>query len=476
MMRCALALAATALLAACAGIPAPRQPAPGMAASYTTPADAAAAPAELDRWWLNFHDHQLEQLIGQALTGSADARLALARLQEAHALRDAALTQYAPQGGLQLPADARTTRNLHGDASPLEQAAGGFGRTRTLNPSFQVSWEVDLFGRAAAHRRSANADLDAALFQAYGARAAVAAEVARSLYQARNLLASIADAQASAANQQRLLDLLQRRVARGLAAQAESDRVEAGLLASQAEARHLQMQFDAARRALLVLTGRAGEPIAHLYIDAQQAEAPAAPPAVPAQLLARRPDVLEARARLDAALGQLDLSQLALLPTVSFTPSAGISIQRGAVDLRTSYWSLAGNILVPVLDRPRLLAQARAQSARTEQAVIGYERTVQTAFSEADQALLRMAADGPRMATLALAQSRAASAYAAAQRSYRLGFTDLVPVLDAETTERQARTTFTNARITALLNAVQAFQALGGGWNAAAHTDPNFAP
>ncbi|WP_264293967.1 TolC family protein [Diaphorobacter aerolatus] len=175
---------------------------------------------------------------------------------------------------------------------------------------------------------------------------------------------------------------------------------------------------------------------------------------------------------MNAAAGGLELSRLALWPSITLTPSVGLNWQGNGNSLRTGYWSLAGNVLLPVLDRPRLLAQAKAQGARAEQAVIAYEQTVQRAFSETDQALLQMASDQQRLDMLQRAQDRAESAFQAADKGYRAGVFDLIVVLDAERTYRQARVALTDARGTALNHAVQVFQALGGGWQADASWVP----
>ena len=100
--------------------------------------------------------------------------------------------------------------------------------------------------------------------------------------------------------------------------------------------------------------------------------------------------------------------------------------------------------------------------------MVAYEQVVQRAFSEADQALLRMAPDGQRIVALEQAQQRAHTAYEAAVKGYGAGFFDLIVVLDSELVYREARVALTNARAEALTHAVQVFQSLGGGWSSGA--------
>ncbi len=171
---------------------------------------------------------------------------------------------------------------------------------------------------------------------------------------------------------------------------------------------------------------------------------------------------------MQRSASSVQLAELAFFPRFTLNPGAGLSAQRGAVDSTTGFWSLAAGLTVPILDRPRLQAQLNAEGSRAEQSVLTYERTVQTAFSEADQSLTRLQADRRRVTTLTAGEARARAGYAAAQKRYELGFADLQELLDAERAWRATRSALTAARLDALQRSVQVFQALGGGWNASA--------
>jgi outer membrane protein TolC len=196
---------------------------------------------------------------------------------------------------------------------------------------------------------------------------------------------------------------------------------------------------------------------------------PATPAALPSELLARRPDVREAQAQLAAASGRLRLDELAFFPRFTLNPGVGLSAQSGGfIDAVSAIWTLAAGLTAPILDRPRLFAQLRTQEARVEQAVVGYERAVQTAFSEADQTLVRLAADRRQVAQLQAGEANARRAFDAARILYDRGLTDLTALLDAERAYRTARTALIGARVQSLRRAVQVFKALGGGWDTAA--------
>ncbi len=459
-------------LGACVHGVVPETPELTLPPAYDAAAQENLPPAELDRWWLLYSDAQLTALIERAQAHGFDTRTALAKLQEAQAVRASALPFFIPDHPVEAKAEVRESKELQNNDDGAFVPVGGdttvvgADRTRSASITFPVSWELDLFGRRAAVRRASDGDLLAARFEFEGARATLVADVARNLFQARGLAVQLDDARANARIQRELVDLLSRRVERGLAAASEADRVGADLAQADAQALDLEAELKATRRALLVLLGDGYDPVSELEVNPDIGTVPAIPSTLPGDLLARRPDVRQADARVRAAAGNVKLAERALFPRLTLTPSVGISAQRGAFDSTTQFWTLGLGFSLPVLDRPRLTQQLNAESARGQQSLIAYERSVQTAFSEADQALTRLAADRLRVQTLEDGEARGRRAYDAALRRFKLGFSDLQVVLDAERTWRTTRTALTGARIDALLRSVQAFQALGGGWPA----------
>jgi outer membrane protein TolC len=125
-----------------------------------------------------------------------------------------------------------------------------------------------------------------------------------------------------------------------------------------------------------------------------------------------------------------------------------------------------GTFVQPLLSIPKLLAELKAQNARTEQAVIAYEKAVQTAFSDSEGTLVRLDADRKRVALLTEGELRAARGYRASKIGYDRGLTDLQTALSAEQSWRLTRSQLTAAQVQALRRTVQAYKALGGGWPA----------
>jgi NodT family efflux transporter outer membrane factor (OMF) lipoprotein len=462
-VRCCLLLAACLAVAACA---APRKPDLRLPTAYEAPAGVPAGAVQLDRWWLAFQDPELTGLIDQALVANPDARSAAARLAEARANGVEALVHFLPQGDV-TGSDRRTdTKQLAGTVFNFPGfSSSGVSKTEAAN--FNVSWEVDIFGRFFAARKAVNGDLAAARFDYEGARASLAANVADAYFQARGLAIQLADARETARIERELFDTATKRAQVGIGAGADADRVAGDLAQADAQAAGLEAQLQVQRRALLILAGRTIEPTANVAVDANVGQVPPVPAAVPSDLLKRRPDVREAEARVAGAAGRSEADILAFLPTLTFTPGLGWQKQSQpgfTTTVRTT--TIGGAITQPLLSIPKLLAELKAQNARTEQAVIAYEKSVQTAFSESESALVQLDADKKRVALLADGEARAQRGYNANRIGYQRGLTDLQTALSAEQSWRATRSQLTAAQVQALRRTVQAYKALGGGWPA----------
>jgi NodT family efflux transporter outer membrane factor (OMF) lipoprotein len=466
----ALSLAGLAL-AGCVNTPRPT-PDTRLPTAYEAP--SGSAQADLDHWWTSFNDPQLTGLVETALEGAPDARSAAARLEEARAVRKGQVRQiYIPNTPLTGNA-GRTHTEILDQTVPT----GSFpftqgGDSDSYNANFDVSWELDLFGRKRAGLGVVNNDFAAARFAYEGARASLAANVAQSYFEARGLAVQLDDARQTERINAALRDFATRKADAGLIATSEADRAEADLANTQARAANLEAQLGGARRSLLILVGRGVDPLASLPVDASLDTAPPTPATIPGELLARRPDVREAQARLASASGMLKLDELALLPTFNITPGVGLSRSvspsfgpgGGTSSTTSSSWTIGANVSVPVLNIPALLADIDAQDARTQQAAIAYEKAVQTAYGEAENAMLQLAADQRRVALLTAGVARAERAYEANRKGYALGLIDLTTTLQAEQSWRLSRAGLTDARTDALLHAVQTYKALGGGWS-----------
>ncbi|HEX7858517.1 MAG TPA: TolC family protein [Sphingobium sp.] len=464
---------AVLLLAGCA--PSVRLPAPDIAVPQAFEPRAAGAmtaaqatPVVLDRWWTDFSDPQLAELVTTALDRSTTIRLAYARLSEARATRLNSRSAALPTGSLSGSATEQGTQRLwkNGATTPGQDS---------YVASFSPSWEIDLFGRLDAIRDRADVNFTSSAFDYEGVRLALAADVASSLFQARYLLAQLETARESLKIAQELAATGRLGFERGLTSAQDAARLNADESSAAAEVTRLTAELNVAKRSLLILIGTPNAATDSLPITSALGAPPALPAATPGVLLTRRPDVRSAELGLQAATLTVKIDRLALFPRFTIQPGIGLSAYGNssltAPSGGTGIWSIAAGMAMPILDRARLLSQMRISEARGQQAVVTYEQIVQNAYGEAENALSRVVADTSRAADLTRAASQSAIAFETARRGYRAGLTDLTTLLQIQRTWIQARNARDAARLALLTDSVAAIRALGGGWDASRFAD-----
>lgn len=468
---CALAIASPV---AAKEIAPPHVPMPD---GYVAQSPVQTLPAwALDRFWKLFDDPTLDALEDEAFRASPDIRTAAARLSEARANRAAGIAATWPQGGITGNASHQAAYALGVAGSDLAQTTGV---TNIAQGNFNVSWELDLFGRLATQRRIARATGVEAVFAIEGTKAELAANVADSYFQMRGYANQLDDALATVRIERDLLDIARRKAAAGAGPADEVDRVAAEAEHSQAQAADIEALLEGARRDLLILVGRDLREVSNLPLSGDPPSVPPTPFALPADLLTRRPDVMEAEYRLRAQLGNASLAHRAIFPTITLLPGLGLSTtsepgvsfippttlitQQQAFS--TGFWSLAAGVSIPVLDIPKLLDQAHAQDALSREEAITYEKAVRTAFGEAQNALTDLQAGEQATALLTQSELHARKAYEASRKRYSEGLDDLTATLTAEQAWRRIRFALTTERVQTLRGAVRTYKALGGGWN-----------
>jgi len=454
-------IASLGLLAGCATAgadyipPSDRAP-PAFAAQ---PAGVQAAEVEA-RWWRSFNDPALDTLIARALAANLDARLALARLEEARALARGARAERWPGGGINASYQRRRLADL-------ERFPGLPREVDFLRVGGEADWEIDLFGRVGRSIEAAEAEVGGAQALLNAVRAAVAADVASRYFDLRGAEAGLRVAQASIANQRRSLDVTRRLAAAGAGARLDIIRAEAQLRAVEARVPDIGRDAAVARHALAVLLGEAPQTFAG------PAPTPAGLPQIakiavgtPADLLRRRPDIRAAERGLAAANARAGAARAELFPEVRLTGFIGLLA--GSLGDLFSGGALsfgAGPALSwGVFDLPRLRAQVGAADARTDAALTDYHRTVLNALREVEDALVTYGAVREELARQAARVGASREAARMAAIGFREGEGQFLDVLDAERSLVEAEAALVDAQARHLLSVVGVYRALGGGW------------
>jgi NodT family efflux transporter outer membrane factor (OMF) lipoprotein len=201
------------------------------------------------------------------------------------------------------------------------------------------------------------------------------------------------------------------------------------------------------------------------------------PLGIPSELARRRPDILEAEARLHAATADIGVAVAAFYPNVQLSGTLELdSLTATKLFNPGSLQYAAGpSITVPIFEGGRLKSTLELRKAQQKEAVVAYRKTVLVAWHEVVDALVAQRAEQERRARLALQIGHAREALLLARARYASGVTDMTTVLDSERTLLQAQQDYTQSTTNLSLDLVQLYKALGGGWQDIYPPAPNIA-
>jgi multidrug efflux system outer membrane protein len=462
----ALVAAVATILAGCAVGPDYREPSLELPQQFVSAETNRydATDADLARFWTVFDDATLTGLINQSLLMNHDLRIALARLNEARALRGAARLDLGPTitagGGY---VDQRLT---------VADAAGGPRDIEGYNAGFDAFWELDFFGRNRRALQASNADLDAAEASLQDAQVSVAAELSRSYFELRGNQQRLAVARRNVENQNETLELTRARLEAGTGTELDTSRATAQLAATRASIAPLEAAVARAIHRIGVLTGR--EPGALRAELELPADLPAVPEMTavgdPARLLRRRPDIRVSERQLAASTARIGVAVADLFPRVTFTGSVGYAAAGfdALGDAGTGTHLIAPGISWAAFDLGHVRARINAARARSEGQLAAYEQTVLRALQETEDALVTHARSRDQLLQLAQAADASQTAARLARLRFENGAVDFLQVLDAERSLLQAEDSLAQSRTDTATSLIAVYKALGGGWVAPA--------
>jgi NodT family efflux transporter outer membrane factor (OMF) lipoprotein len=457
-MSAARRFVAPVLLAAAAGCalqspPAPedtrKQALPNLAVPPVWSAEAGAGTLP-GGWLASFNDPQLEAMVREALANNPDLGVAAARVEQAAGLVKASGATLYPQVSLM----ARGGGKMSGDSSGLE-GAGVF-----------ATWEIDLWGRVRAERATARQQYDATALDTEYARQSIAALVAKSWFLATEARLQRALADEMVTSSVRLASLASDRLRVGSGSEYDLALARANVQTFQDAMHQLDQAYRQALRSLETLAGR--YPAAALQVPGKLAERPAPVPAgIPSELLERRPDVVAAERRVAAAFYRVETAKAARLPAISLTASVStISSELFVLkDLENPIWSVGARLMQPLFLGGALQSQVEVRTAEQKVAVAEYGRIGARAFSEVENALSSEFTLATRVAVLRQAVIENERALELANVRYRVGSTDLRAVQQQQLAVFSARTTLLRVQAEQLVQRVNLYLALGGGWD-----------
>ncbi|KMN83290.1 transporter [Chromobacterium sp. LK11] len=433
------------------------------------PASAQAqSPAIAMDWWKQFHDPVLDQLIAEALQHNQDLAVAAARVDEAAAQAGIARAQLLPA----LNANAGYQR---GRTSTATTTPGAPLVSDVRNANLTASWELDLWGKLRRGNEAARADFAASRFARDSSTLAIAAQTAQTYFQLRAYDAQLDIAKRTLQSREESLKLQTKRFKGGLISELDQQQAEAEAASARAKVPQIASALEQTESALGVLLGHSPKQLVAGGIQrGQSLDALSAPPEVPAglssSLLERRPDIAASEQQLIAANARIGVARAAYFPSISL--SGALGSQSLSLDTLftgpTRTWSFVGNLAAPVFNFGQTGYAVDAASARQKQALAQYQKTVQSAFKDALDALSGYGAAREIQAAQTTQFQALNKSLRLANLRYDNGYASYLDVLDAQRNSFQAELGLVSAKLDQLNAVVGLYKALGGGWEAPA--------
>ncbi|MFK0297589.1 efflux transporter outer membrane subunit [Brevundimonas sp. NPDC090276] len=461
---------AALLLAACAvgpKAPEPTLPVQGQGAFIGAQSASVSTEAARADWWRLYNNATLDGLIQQALTENNELEAAAANLRAVRASLSEARAGRLPS------TNANAAFNRSQASTVTSPASGGakLPEVDTYSVGLDVSYEVDLFSRVESTVRAARADAAAAAEALEVVRITVAAETARAYADTCSANAQIAVAERTIDLQSKTVDLTQRLLDGGSGNGLDVARARAALESTRASLPPLRAQRDGALYRLATLTGRTPAEASEAARGCQSPPQLSQPIPVGdgAALLARRPDVRQAEARLAAAAARVNVATASLYPSISLGGSLGSTSldSSGLGDDANSRFSVGPLISWNFPNIAVARARIKQAGAQTDAALATFDQTVLVALQETETALSAYANELDRRTALRTARDQAATAARLSRLRFDAGADSFLTVLDSERTLAGADAALAASEAQVTTYQIALFKALAGGWDQA---------
>jgi multidrug efflux system outer membrane protein len=416
--------------------------------------------ADVPAWWRSFGDTELDALVQEALVANHDLRIATARVDEFAALVAATRAQGLPQVGYGVSAGRQrlssALTSLPPDVNPISESYSGL---------LSASWELDLWGRIRRENEAARANLFATEQARLGVALTLVSSVVSGYITLLDLDRQLEISQATLDGRKRNVEVFQLRLDGGAVSEFEMMQVTAEYETAAAAIPVLQQAIAQQENALSVLVGRNPGSIRRGK-TLQSLIAPPVPAGLPSDLIARRPDILQAEQQLVAANALVGAARALYFPTLSLTGSGGTASSQ-LNDLFTGpahTWSYTGQLLGPLFSGGAIDAANRQAKSRRDQALEAYQKTIQSAFRDVDDSLAAIQAKRTLIASLGRQVKALERAVELTRERYDNGYTDYLEVLDTERSLFSAELSLSSARGDGYRSLVDLYRALGGDW------------
>jgi outer membrane protein, multidrug efflux system len=412
-------------------------------------------------WFKVFDDPALQTLIKDAIASNLDLRAAVARVEEMRARAGVSKSFLYPQVDGVANYTARGATTAESEPTDNEDSfhqSGSYG--------FQLSWELDLFGKL---RRQHEATLALALASEQarrGVMVTLVGDVASSYFLLRELDVQLVIARQTLDINDQTVTYFQDRLDGGVSNRLEVDRIRALRARTAATIPDLEQQIAVVENEISLLLGRAPGPIVRDAANPDAALPPAVPPGLPTSLLERRPDVTEAEQFLVAANADIGAAKALFYPTISLTGFLGgvsgdlVTFLGGSGGV----WSAGAGLFQPIYQGGRLRRNAEAAQARFDQALAMYHKAALNGYREVANALVTIQKLAEERVEHEAGVTVLVDAADLARARYDSGLASYIEILTADQDLFEQQLRLAQTRGEEFRARAELYRTLGGGW------------
>ena len=436
-----------------------RDPVPGQWL-YTT--DHTQPSPTSDRWWTQFADSTLNSLITKAENENFNVAAALKRIELARHDLDITRAGYWPG----ISASGGWSRN--GSAGATAPRVKPSSSSSAFSLGLDMNWEIDVFGRIAAQSKADKAAIAVSRADYDAVMVSLCAEVASTYMQLRVFQRQYQVALDHIASQEKILKITEARFEAGIGDMLEVTQAKIVLYSTQSTLPLLEAQIRSAANSLAVLTGQYPAALAPRLLSPAPIPREAGIPAVgiPADLLRRRPDIVEAEMQLARYAALVGVAKKDFLPTLSLSGSIATEANniKNIFGAHSLSYSISPTLSWTVFDG--LARNYRTAEARLdlEQAIDNYNITVLNSVEEVENSLSDYDAAVEQFKILTNLTEESRNSLELSLDLYKQGLTAFSNVVDAQQNYLEYQNQLVVSKGKRLTSLISLYKALGGGF------------
>ena len=412
-------------------------------------------------WFKVFDDPALQELIKAAIASNLDLRAAVARVEEMRARAGIAKSYLYPQIDGAASYRARGATSAESDGTDEEDTFH-----QNTSYGFQLGWELDLFGKLRRQNEAALAIALASEQARRGVMVTLVGDVASSYFLLRELDIQLVIARQTLDINDQTVQYFQNRLDGGVSNRLEVDRIRALRARTAATIPNLEQQIATVENEISLLLGRPPSGITRGPAAPDAPLPPQVPPGLPASLLERRPDVVEAEQFLVAANADIGAAKALFYPTISLSGFfGGVS-----GDLTTflggsgGIWSVGAGLMQPIYNGGRLRRNSEAAQARYDQALAMYQKAALNGYREVADSLVTIQKLAEERVQHEAGVTVLVDAADLARARYDSGLASYIEILTADQDLFEQQLRLAQTRGEEFRARAELYRALGGGW------------